>query len=290
MNQLREEGYQIESVPRRGYRLIEAADVLTAAECRSRLAHCWFGNTVECFDETDSTNIRAKHLAERGAPEGTLVTAESQTNGKGRRGRHWVSPPGEGLWFSLILRPKIGPYDASMLTLVAALAVAAGIEDVCGFPVQIKWPNDIVVSGKKVVGILTELSAEAEEIHYVIVGIGINVNISEFPDEISKTATSLYLESGRRWKRCDLIVAIMRRMEEYYGTYLKTSDLSVLREEYTKRLVNLGREVRVLGPSDEHVGMCEGIDNRGELLVRRNGELETIMSGEVSVQGVYGYV
>ncbi len=291
IRQLREEGYRIEAAPRKGYRLICAADVLTEAECRPRLAGCRLGNPVYCYGETDSTNVRARVLAEEGALEGTLVTAESQTAGRGRRGRSWISPPGDGLWFSFLLRPEFHPYDAPILTLAAALAVSGGIRDVCGLPVMIKWPNDIVLSGKKVAGILTELSAEAEQIRYVVVGVGINVNIAEFPEEIRGTATSLYLESGCRRNRCDILAAVMKRMEEYYEVCKKTRDLSGLMESYTKELVNLGREVSVISGQGTYRGICEGIDRSGRLLVRRpDGTLEKVLSGEVSVRGVYGYV
>ncbi len=291
IGRLRDEGYQIEAVRNRGYRLLKTADMLTETECRDYLRGRWLGNPVYCFGETDSTNIRAKILAEKGAPEGTLVLAESQTAGKGRRGRSWVSPPGEGLWFSLVLRPNIRPSVTPLLTLVAAMAVAAGIEDVTGLSARIKWPNDIVISGKKVVGILTELSAEAQETHYVVVGIGINVNMTEFPEEIRDTATSLYLESGTFFSRLNIVAAIMKRMEPYYKSYMSTCNLEGLHEEYMKRLVNLNREVMILEPGKERRGVCEGIDRNGCLLVRgENGNVERVISGEVSVRGIYGYV
>ncbi len=291
IRRLRDEGYQIEAVRNRGYRLLGIADVLTETECSDRLAGCRLGSPVYCFDETDSTNIQAKILAEKGAPEGTLVIAESQTSGKGRRGRSWISPPGEGLWFSLVLRPQIRPSVTPILTLVAAMAAAAGIEDVTGLKTRIKWPNDIVISGKKVVGILTELSAEAQETHYVVIGIGINVNMTEFPEEIQKTATSIYLESGTFFRRSDIVTAVIKRMESYYMTYMATVSLEELRDEYMKRLVNLGREVVVMEPQRERRGICEGIDRNGCLLVRgEDGNVERVISGEVSVRGIYGYV
>ena len=291
IRRVRDEGYQIEAVRNRGYRLLRTADVLTETECRSDLAGRWLGNPFYFFDETDSTNTQAKLLAERGAPEGTLVLAETQTAGKGRRGRSWVSPPGDGLWFSFVLRPSIRPSVTPMLTLVAAMAVAAGIEDVTGLPARIKWPNDIVISGKKAVGILTELSAEALETNYVIVGIGINVNTTDFPEEIRKTATSLYLESGVYFNRSSIVAAVMKRMEPYYKTYLSTVSLAELRDEYMKRLVSLDRDVVVLEPQRERRGVCEGIDHNGCLLVRgEDGSVERVMSGEVSVRGIYGYV
>ncbi len=291
IGRLRNEGYQIEAVRNRGYRLLEASDLLTETECREALTGRWLGNSVYCFGVTDSTNLQAKLLAEKGAPEGTLVIAEKQTAGRGRRGRSWISPPGGGLWFSLVLRPHIRPSVTPMLTLVAAMAVAAGIEDSTGISAYIKWPNDIVVSGKKVVGILTELSAEAQETHYVVVGIGINVNIAGFPEEIRTTATSLYLESGVFYKRCAIVAAIMKRMEQYYTTYMETLSLEGLRDEYIGRLVSMNREVIILKPEREQRGICEGIDRNGCLLVRReDGSVERVISGEVSVRGIYGYV
>ncbi len=251
----------------------------------------YMGCQVERFQETDSTNIQAKRLAEAGAPEGTLVITESQTAGKGRRGRSWVSPPGTGIWMSLVLKPRIDPSSASQLTLVAALAVAAGIEDACGLKGQIKWPNDIVMSGKKLCGILTEMSTEQLAIKHVIVGIGINVNMTDFPKEISQTASSLYLESGKLWDREPIISCIMRRMEEYYERFLETADLSGLKEEYEDRLGNRNRQVTVLEPKGAYSGLCRGITEDGELLVEReDGTMTQVMSGEVSVRGIYGYV
>lgn len=291
IKQLQEEGYQIEAVRNKGYHLVESADVLTEAELRSCMEGYRMGGCVRFHEKTDSTNIQAKHLAEAGAGEGTLVVAECQMAGKGRRGRSWVSPPGSGIWMSFILRPDLEPSCASMITLVAAMAVSGGIEEACGLKSQIKWPNDVIIDGKKICGILTEMSTELEMIQYVVVGIGINVNTAQFPEEISKTATSLYIESGKSWKRSNIIACIMKRMEEYYDKFLQTSDLSALKKEYESKLANLGREVTVLDPKGEYRGLCKGIDQNGELLVEReDGTVSQVISGEVSVRGVYGYV
>ncbi len=291
IEQLREEGYQIEAVRHKGYRLIQSADVMTEAEFSAWMKGRRLGGNLDCNDVLDSTNNRAKRLAEQGAPEGTLVTAESQTAGKGRRGRSWVSPPGTGIWFSLLLRPDIHPAHAPMLTLTAALAVAEAIEEICGLKAGIKWPNDIVVSGKKVCGILTEMSAEAEQVHYVVIGIGINANMTEFPEEIRKTATSLYLETGKKVRRARLTAAVMARMEYWYERFLKTSDMTLLKEAYTARLVNLNQEVVILDSRSGSEGLCRGIDDGGLLLVEeKDGRLRKVMSGEVSVRGIYGYV
>lgn len=291
IKQLKEEGYAIEAVRNRGYHLVESADVLTAAEIGSCMESRWMGHKVEFREETDSTNTEARRQAEKGALDGTLVVAERQTAGKGRRGRHWTSPAGTGIWMSLVLKPKLEPSCAPMLTLLAGLAVSVGIEDYCGLKTQIKWPNDLTLEGKKICGILTEMSADMEMIQYVVVGIGINVNIEEFPEEIAGTATSLYLETGKKFKRSGMIACIVKRIEEYYEKFLPMADLSCIQEDYEERLVNLNREVLVLAPKGEYKGICKGINKTGELLVEREGgSISQVMSGEVSVRGVYGYV
>ncbi|MCI9361350.1 MAG: biotin--[acetyl-CoA-carboxylase] ligase [Hungatella sp.] len=291
IKQLKEEGYAIEAVRNKGYYLVESADVLTAAEIRSCMKSRWMGHKVEFREETDSTNTEARRQAEKGALDGTLVVAECQTAGKGRRGRHWTSPAGTGIWMSLVLKPKLEPSCAPMLTLLAGLAVSVGIEDYCGLKPQIKWPNDLTLEGKKICGILTEMSADMEMIQYVVVGIGINVNIEEFPEEIARTATSLYLETGKKLKRSGMIACIVKRMEEYYEKFLSMADLSCIQEDYEERLVNLNREVLVLASKDEYKGICRGINKTGELLVEREDKsISQVMSGEVSVRGVYGYV
>ena len=291
VNDLKEEGYIIEAVRNRGYRLVEDADVITQAELKSILKTRWIGNRLEYFDETDSTNTRARKLAEEGAPHGTLVIADSQSSGKGRRGRLWTSPRGVGIWMSMLLRPDIAPVHASMLTLVAALAVADGIRECTGAESLIKWPNDIVMSGKKVCGILTEMSADPDCINYVAVGIGINVNMEEFPEEIRGVAASIFTETGKKTKRSLLISAVMAAFERYYEVFMKTTDMSGLLEDYNGKLANCGRTVRVLDPAGEYSGTAIGIDREGELLVEmEDTTVRRVLSGEVSVRGIYGYV
>ena len=291
INQLKEEGYEIEAVRNRGYVLKGAGDVLSEAELLSCLETEWAGGRIVYFDATDSTNVQAKRLAEAHVPHGTLVVSDRQDGGKGRRGRSWASPSGVGIWMSLILRPKIDPSLASMLTLVAALAVRKGILEETGLSPLIKWPNDLVLNGKKICGILTEMSTELMEIQYVITGIGINVNQKEFPPEIRDTATSLSLEAGRSFRRSSLIAAILKAFEKDYTAFLKTGDLSLLLEEYNACLVNRGKEVCILDPSGEYRAVAEGIDESGSLLVTLpDGTRREIISGEVSVRGIYGYV
>ena len=291
INQLKEEGYEIEAVRNRGYALKGAGDVLSEAELLSCLKTEWAGGRTVYFDATDSTNIQARRLAEAHAPHGTLVVSDRQDGGKGRRGRSWASPSGVGIWMSLILRPEIAPSSASMLTLAAALAVREGIQEETGLSPLIKWPNDLVLNGKKICGILTEMSTELMEIQYVITGIGINVNQREFPPEIRDTATSLSLEAGRSFRRSSLIAAILKAFEKDYAAFLKTGDLSLLLEEYNACLVNRGKEVCILDPSGEYRAVAEGIDESGSLLVTLpDGTRREIISGEVSVRGIYGYV
>ncbi len=291
IRQLKEEGYDIEAVRNRGYLYRESGDIYNAAELQSLMKTIWAGKNLIFLEQVDSTNNEIRRQAEQGAPEGTLAVAVEQTAGKGRRGRHWDSPGGDGIWMSLLLRPDFAPECASMLTLVAAMAVRDGIHRVTGLDCKIKWPNDLVLEGRKAVGILTEMSTEADYIRYVVIGIGINVGAKEFPEEIRATATSLALHMEGPVKRAQLVCAVMESFEKYYGIFKETLDLSKLREEYNQELVNLGKEVRVMVPGQEYNGVARGINGTGELLVEtRDGAVRQVVSGEVSVRGVYGYV
>ncbi len=290
IRQLQEDGYEIEAKRNRGYRLGDSGDVFTGAELRSLLNTRWVGHNLVFLEQVDSTNEEAKRQAEKGAPDGTLVAAAEQSAGKGRRGRTWISEKGTGVWMSLLLRPDFPPECASMLTLVAAMAVEKGISRVTGVDGQIKWPNDVVIEGKKVCGILTEMSTEMECIHYVVVGIGINVGTEEFPEEIRDLATSLYLSTQKKVKRAVLAAAVAEAWEFYYEQFLKSGDLRFLMEEYNERLVNRGREVKVLALDGGYMGISQGINEKGELLVETGGMVRTGIAGEVSVRGIYGYV
>lgn len=292
INQLKVDGYEIESVPGRGYRVTGRPDRISAEEVTSRLRTRWAARPVYYFESIDSTNNEAKRLAEQGAPGGTLVTAEEQTRGKGRRGRSWVTPAGTAIAMSLVLRPdSLAPECAPMLTLVMGMAVAAVFREECGVEVCIKWPNDVVAGGRKVCGILTEMSCEMDCINFIVIGIGINTCIDEFPRELQETAVSLHTLMGRRPDRAKLIAACMERFELYYDRFLETGDFSSLRDEYNALLAGTGGKVRVLAPGQEFEGISEGINAAGELMVRRaDGSVENILAGEVSVRGIYGYV
>lgn len=291
IRQLKEEGYQIEAVRNRGYRIVEMPDVLTGEELKSLMQTQWAGRNIVYYPETDSTNLRIRELGDAGAPHGTLAVADMQTAGRGRRGRTWESPPGSSIYMSILLRPDIIPGAAPMLTLVMACSVAEGISDCENVDVRIKWPNDVIAGGKKLVGILTEMSTQIDYINHVTIGVGINVNMTEFPENIRDTATSLRLETGHEVRRAPLIAAIMKRFEENYAVFLKTQDMSGLMEKYSGMLINLDRDVLVLGAEDSYKAHALGIDRQGELIVRReDGTEEKIYAGEVSVRGVYGYV
>ena len=291
IKELQGEGYEIEAVPNRGYRIVGCPDIIAAEEVESRLKSKWAGHPVKYFDEITSTNQYAKRIGEEGAPEGTLVVADEQTQGKGRSGRVWSTPHGTAIAMTLLIRPKLPPASISMVTLVMGLAVARACRELYYLPVGIKWPNDVVIHGKKLCGILTELSAEMMSVNYVVIGTGINVNVKEFPEEIQKTATSIALELGHETGRAELIASCMEYFEVYYEKFIQAGDLSPLMEEYNELLLNRDQKVRVLEPGREYTGTALGINQNGELLVvREDGSRTAVYAGEVSVRGVYGYV
>ena len=291
INQLKEAGYEIEAQQNKGYRLMAAPDLMTEAEIKSLMHTDWVAKEVLYFDTIDSTNTKAQELAEKGYPSGTLVVADKQESGKGRRGRSWVSPSGTGIFMTLMIKPDINPNNASMLTLVAALAVAKAITSVTGEEALIKWPNDIVVNSKKVCGILTEMNAQFDYINHIVVGIGINVHNESFPEEISQMASSLMIEAGgKRFHRAQIIAETMSYFEQYYDTFLKTQDLSALVREDVELLVNRNKSVRVLDAKGPFDGKAMGITPKGELIVDTWESRKLVSSGEVSVRGIYGYV
>ncbi len=257
---------------------------------RYHLENIDVGYPVYYYDVIDSTNTEAKRLAGKNL-EKVLVLAETQMQGRGRRGRNWESPKGTSISMSLLLRPKISPDRASMLTLVMGLSVVEGLEQELGVQTQIKWPNDVVLNKKKLVGILTEMSLRGMEIDYIVIGIGINVNIVDFPEELVDKATSLQLECGYAVERERLITAALKAFDRNYQEFLKTQDLSNLKTRYEAVMANQNQPVRVLEPGNEYEGTAVGINTMGELLVEKeNGSYEAVYAGEVSVRGLYSYV
>lgn len=291
VNRLIAEGYDIDE-SEKGYVMYSYPENLTSHEIISRLDTKWCGRNVVCRRESFSTNDEAMYMAEEdGRGNGFLVVAEHQKAGKGRRGRSWESPAGTSIAMSLILKPDVIPSRAPMITLVMALAVADVLQKQTDLDVKIKWPNDVLINKKKVCGILTEMKAENNRVEHVVVGVGINVNVTEFPEEIASTATSLLIEKGNRFGRADIIISIMDHFEYYYEMFLQSGDLSDIVSLYDGYLINRNAEVRVLDPKGEYNGKAEGINDFGELIVQKeDGSFARIDSGEVSVRGVYGYV
>ena len=242
------------------------------------------------YKEVDSTNAEARRLSVEGAESGLVVTAKKQTAGKGRRGRSWESPADENLYFSILLRPSLEPEKAPMLTLVMAYSVAKSLqkEDI---QVLIKWPNDLVCSGKKVCGILTEMNLSGAQVEDVIVGVGLNVNTMKFPDELEDKATSLRKETLRELECGELLQLILKEFDKQYQRFLENQNLEFLQEDYNAMLINRDREVMVLEPGKEYLAKALGINKFGELLVQKeDGSTEAVFAGEVSVRGIYGYV
>ena len=283
---LRNDGYLIESVPSRGYRLVSSPDVIDPHEVRARLESARIGHRLEFLKLTASTNADAFRLAEDGAIEGTVVLSDSQTGGKGRRGRVWSSPAGVNLYCSVVLRPSIMPHEAPQLTFLSAVAAARAIEQTTKLMPEIKWPNDILISGKKVAGLLNEMSAETDGINFVILGIGINLNMTadQFPDDLRHPATSLLLESGVRVDRSLFTSTMLNELDRLYTDFL-AHGFGPVREEWQSRCNAGGRQVIVKDSGTECTeGRFIGIDSDGALLLRSGDDkLHRITCGDVRV-------
>ena len=236
------------------------------------------------LDTVGSTNDECRNLAFNGAEEGTLVIADEQTGGRGRMGRVWSSPKGEGIWMSLILRQNINPYHVSSVTLLAGLAVCRALRSFV-IDAVIKWPNDVWINGKKVCGILTEMSASQDGIDFVIVGIGVNVNTSIFPQELENIACSLYTETNKKYERNTVIAEIWHQFGLYYDGFAERG-FSAIKNEYEKYCTNIGKRVNVLC-DDGYEALAMGIDDSGSLVVLKdNGEKTAVFSGEVSIRNI----
>ncbi|MBS6413702.1 MULTISPECIES: biotin--[acetyl-CoA-carboxylase] ligase [Dialister] len=286
INVLKERGYIFESSTRKGYRLIYAPNLLTPLEIDSALHTETFGRHVVYLESTQSTNEEAKKIAREGAEEGTIVVAEEQITGHGRLARGFYSPFAKGIWFSLILRPKFFPMEASKCTLLAAVGVCRGIRRMGLADAGIKWPNDILVHGKKLVGILTLMSASMEKIDYIIMGIGINTGIkkNEFPEDFREGATS-FLNEGINVSRKDLLAAILGELEKEYSIAQNEGFDKVL-DDWRALSVTLGQEVRVIFGDDSYTGKAVDIDRDGCLLVNTGSEVKRVIAGDVSIRPV----
>jgi len=287
IQELRQLGYDIEASPHRGYRLISAPDQLHADDLLSRLGKTKVvGRDIRVFQETTSTNDVVEKLARDGVKEGVVVFAESQTKGRGRLGRKWMSPPRKGLWFSLLLRPAMRPTAATQLTIAAATALSRAIRLHTGITPEIKWPNDILIQGKKVAGILTELSAELDKVKYVILGVGVDVNLGagEFPHELRKLATSLKIETGQSIDRAELAAAILCELDRDYAR-ICAGQFTAVADEWESQCATLGHNVVIRLGDRQIQGRAESLDVDGALLLRtQHGHLETIIGGDVTLE------
>lgn len=285
---LREEGYVIDSVPRRGYKVIHTPDILYPGEIKKGLETQALGKEIHHFSLVDSTNRVARELAEEGAHEGTVVLAEQQSQGKGRMERHWHSPPG-GIWMSVILRPQLPPYQVQGITLVAAVVVVEAVKEVTGLCPKIKWPNDIYIEGRKVCGILAEMKGEMDRVDHVVIGIGLNAN-NEFkeadePGSEGFSAASLSMFLGEPADRRDLVRAILSRLEEYYFRHGREG-ISYLLELWRRNNFTLGSSVVLKMGDKEFPGVAEDITPEGGLILRNHqGKTKVFYSGEVTVIG-----
>jgi len=285
INELRAAGYEIDSSPSKGYLLIRTPDVPSPAEIKAGLGTHTFGKTLHFYPELPSTQDEARALAMQGAPEGTVVIAEAQTSGRGRIGRAWAAPPG-GIYLSIILRPAITPPEALRFPLIAGVAVAQAIEEVTRLSPRLKWPNDVLISGKKVAGILTEMNAEMDRLNFIIVGIGINVNTppENLPEELRATATTLAAESGRQIPRVKLVQALLAKFETLHDEFRKEG-FEPIRRRWKALSETLGTMVTVTFADQQVHGRAFDIDQDGALLIQKwNGNLERVVAGDVSLR------
>lgn len=292
INQLKDEGYEIESMSRNGYKLISSPDILTLDEIEPYLTTNFIGRDIIHFDSIDSTNSKAKQLADTKESNGSIVISEEQTNGRGRLGRNWVSPKYKGIWMSIILKPDLSPIDAAKLTQTAAAAVVKAADEL-QIRTYVKWPNDIIINHKKVCGILTEMNAELTRINYVVVGIGINVNIdeAEFSDGIKEIATSLKIETKAPVNRQALAAKILNNFEILYTKFVEHNDIVSSINICRENSAIIGKEILVLNREKSIEAQVIDIDEDGRLLVKyADGKKESLISGEVSIRGTKGYI
>jgi BirA family transcriptional regulator, biotin operon repressor / biotin---[acetyl-CoA-carboxylase] ligase len=280
---LEREGFGIEAVPSQGYRIISVPDILRLKDIRHGLRTKAIGKEIHFSQELTSTNTLAMGLAADGVPEGTVVIAETQTSGKGRLGRKWISPKGN-LYLSVVLRPNIPIHKAPLITLTGAVAVASAIRTTSGLEAGIKWPNDILISGKKVCGLLTEMSAEQDRIRHIVLGIGVDVNMEmgELPPDVRSLSTTLAAEAGAKINRTALLQQVLRDLERWYQKFL-ANDGDVL-DEWKKLNITVGNRITVSGAGEALNGLAQGVDSDGRLIVRLdNGTVRTLAAGDVTI-------
>lgn len=287
INALKQKGYEIQSVTNRGYRLVSSPNYLNESSLKSLLHNKIIGKNLIVLDSVDSTNDYLKKLGNEGCENGTVVAAREQTKGKGRLGRTWQTKKDDGIAFSVLLRPNVAPSEVSAITPLAGLAVCKAIREYTKLDCVIKWPNDIIIGRKKLVGILTEMSAEFDAVEYVITGIGINVDHTSFPEEIAFKATSLLLETGRHIDKNEFLACVLEHLEnEFVKNNLELTPTAL--SEYTDLCATVGRSVTFQRGTRRISGMAVGVSEHGELKVMMSdGTICLVNSGEVTVQGIY---
>lgn len=288
INTLKKDGYDIQGISKKGYILNSSLDIFNILELKSELKECSLISDIKHFNEVSSTNIVAKDLALKNSPHGTLVISDTQTLGKGRLGREWISPKG-GIWSSLILRPNLEPIDAPKLTQIAAAALTLTLKSY-GFDAKIKWPNDILINNKKICGILTEMSCDMDSINYVIVGIGINVNLSkeDIPIELQDKASSLYLVSGKTIERSFLYSSFLKNFSELYNDLLKNPNTTIWIDICRENSAFLGKEIIISSRKEDEKVTFIDLSNTGELIIKDSqGNVRNVLSGEISLSKNY---
>ena len=283
IERLRTLGYEIEASTRSGYRLIQSPDLLTPSEVKPLLRTKWMGKTIHYFQTLDSTNSKAYQLALNGAEEGEVVVSESQEKGRGRLGRQWFSPPYLNLYLSVILRPKISPHQASLNTLMAAVATADAIKKFSGLRPLIKWPNDILLRDRKVAGLLNEIHSETDRIHFVILGIGVNLNMDEkmFSKEIRTVATSLKIEMGQTVSRKAFLQFFLQELEKWYSIFLEKGSAIILKA-WRDRAHIKGRQVKVTSFGKTVAGIAIDVDSDGALILEtEDGKRKRVVAGDI---------
>ncbi|OPJ54827.1 biotin--[acetyl-CoA-carboxylase] ligase [Alkalithermobacter paradoxus] len=285
---IKEEGYEIESVTKKGYRLNQYPDLFVSEVIKSKLNTNIIGKKILCFETIGSTNDHAKKIAKE-SEEGTIILSEEQTKGRGRMGKVWHSIKGDGIWLSIILKPDIPPYHAPIITQIAGLSVVIALNEL-GVKSSIKWPNDILINNKKICGILTEMSIEIDRIDHIVVGIGMNVKTLDFPNDIENMATSI-LKEGYSLNRLDILSRILEKFEEFYTDYVSNNDIEKIANMCKTYSAIIGKDIYVIKGDKRRKARGIDINKNGNLIVEyEDGSSEELVSGEVSIRGENGYV
>jgi BirA family biotin operon repressor/biotin-[acetyl-CoA-carboxylase] ligase len=283
VQKLRTLGVRVKGHPRAGYQIERVPDILAPKILHRRLTPGPLGKRIHHFFKTDSTNSVAMSLGDRGEPHGTVVIAEEQTAGRGRAGHTWHSEKTNGIYMTVLLRPPISPQQAPLITLVAGLAVREAIIEQTGLTPDLRWPNDLLFGRKKVCGILTEMNAEQDQIHFVAVGIGVNVNHEHIPDELAKIATSLRIETGRAQSRVEIVARLLRHLETYYNRFIAEGPPAIVARFSEVSSFARGKRVRIEAPTETYTGTTAGLEPGGLLRVKRDdGRTLAVIAGTLS--------